>query len=1008
MRRIFIHSKRIFLFTVTVAAIAVIVLINGCKDKATYEGYKVLDSRFVDEVNAECVYLEHIKSGAKVFKIKADDPNKLFAIGFKTIPNSDCGTPHIIEHSVLNGSMNFPVKSPFDVLMQGSLNTFLNAMTGADMTIYPVASMNDKDYFNLMHVYLDAVFNPLIYDDQRIFKQEGWHYELTDEDDPLIYKGVVYNEMKGAFSSPERELDYQVYRNLFPDNSYRFSSGGYPTAIPELTYENFLAFHKKYYHPSNSYILLYGDADLAEELEFIDTNYLSEYELSEEVIEIKKQESFDQMKRIVGTYPVLENADIEDKTYLQLSFVVGKVTDYAQRMAYNVMSDVLVNQESAPLKEALQEAGIGSDVSSYIDGNKQMALHIIIRNANEEDLDKFYDMTMEVLKKASEERLDKKALEGTINRMEFRLREGDSPQKGLTYGFQLISGWFFDGDPFAGLEFEKPLVEVKRSLTEDYMEQLIQNDLLSNNHCLLLALKPEPGLQTEIDDEIKAELVSVKENMDQEAIEALVKETNELIEYQKRADLPEALETIPLLSLDDITKEVVWYEAEEKDIDGIKTVYLDEFTNGIMYNKILFDLRTLPEDKIQYASLLSNLLGKFDTENYTYGEIDNELNIHTGGFRSYISIYNADLNDSNVIPKFIIQSKSVRDKTGIMLELVNEIINKSDYTDKDRLKALMIRHFAEVDAMVKNNGLNYAAQRMFSYFSRSGVYNELMSGMEYYWFLAGLVNNFDARADEIITNLEEVASALFTTSNMIANITCNDKDFEVYSDALTSLASSMPEGEKELMVWDIKPEKKNEAFKTTSKVQYVIKGANFKDLGFDWSGKMLVLNQVLSTDWLQNQIRVIGGAYGGFATFELSGNMFFGSYRDPNLSESLEIYNETPGYLADFEADEKAMTRYIIGTISNMDYPETPSMKANTALSRYFNGITREFLQKQRDEVLSTPAEDISGMNTMVEELMKQDIYCVYGNNDKIEENKEMFMDVIDPIRLYVIILDSG
>ena len=997
MRRIFIHSKRIFLFTV--AAIAVIVLINGCKGKATYEGYKVLDSRFVDEVNAECVYLEHIKSGAKVLKIKADDPNKLFAIGFKTIPKSDCGTPHIIEHSVLNGSKNFPVKSPFDVLSQGSLNTFLNAMTGADMTIYPVASMNDKDYFNLMHVYLDAVFNPLIYDDQRIFKQEGWHYELTDEDDPLIYKGVVYNEMKGAFSSPERELDYQVYRNLFPYNSYRFSSGGYPTAIPELTYENFLAFHKKYYHPSNSYILLYGDADLAEELEFIDTNYLSEYELSDEVVEIKEQESFDQMKKIVGTYPVLENANTKDKTFLQLSFVVGNVTDQARHMAYDVLSDVLVNQESAPLRLALQEAGIGSDVSSYIDGNKQMALQIIVRNANEEDLDRFYEITVDVLNKTVEEGLDKKALEGTINRMEFRLREGDSPQKGLTYGFQLISGWFFDGDPFAGLEFEKPLAEVKRSLTEDYMEQLIQNDLLSNNHCLLLALKPEPGLQTEIDNEIKAELASVKENMDQEAIEALVKETNELIEYQKRADSPEALETIPLLSLDDITKEVVWYEAEEKDIDGIKTVYLDEFTNGIMYNKILFDLRTLPEDKIQYASLLSNLLGKFDTENYTYGEIDNELNIHTGGFSSYISIYNADLNDSNVIPKFIIQSKSVRDKTGTMLDLVNEIINKSDYSDKDRLKALMIRHFAEVDAMVKNNGLNYAALRMFSYFSRSGVYNELMSGMEYYWFLAGLVNNFDARADEIIANLEEVASALFTTSNMIANITCNDKDFEVYSDALTSLASSMPEGEKEFMVWDIKPEKKNEAFKTTSKVQYVIKGANFKDLGFDWSGKMLVLNQVLSTDWLQNQIRVIGGAYGGFADFELSGNMFFGSYRDPNLSESLKIYNETPDYLADFEADEKAMTRYIIGTISNMDYPETPSMKANTALSRYFNGITREFMQKQRDEVLSTTAQDISGMKTMVEELMKQDMYCVYGNNDKIEQNKDLFMEVIDPIR---------
>ena len=997
MKKLINHVKRLVLFTVF--TVSIVALFYGCKSHVSYEGYKILDSRFVDEVNAECVYLEHIKSGAKVFKIKADDPNKLFAIGFKTVPNSDCGTPHIIEHSVLNGSKNFPVKSPFDVLMQGSLNTFLNAMTGADITIYPVASMNDKDYFNLMHVYLDAVFNPLVYDDPRIFKQEGWHYELTGKDEPLVYKGVVYNEMKGAFSSPERELSYQVYRNLFPGTCYHFSSGGYPTAIPELSYEDFLAFHKKYYHPSNSYILLYGDADLQDELEFIDTNYLSGYERSDEVVKIAEQQPFDSMKRVVSTYPVLEDASVTDKTFLQLSFVVGEATDYARLMAYDVISDVLVNQESAPLKMALQEAGIGSNVSGYIDDNKQIALQIIVRNANEEDLDRFYEITMDVLNKVAEEGLDKKALEGTINRMEFMLREGDSPQKGLTYGFQLISGWFYNGDPFAGLEFEVPLAEVKRSLTEDYMEQLIKNDLLSNNYCLLLALKPEPGLQSKIDNEIKAELASIKENMDPEAIDKLITETNELIEYQQRADSPEALATIPLLSLDDITKEVVWYEAEEKDVEGIKTLYMNQFTNGIIYNKLLFDLQVLPEEEIQYASLLSQLLGKFDTENYTYGDIDNELNIHTGGFSSYVTIYNADMSDSNVIPKFVIQSKAVSDKTGKMMELTDEILNKTDFSDKDRLKTLMIRHFADIDANVKNNGFNFVAQRMFSYFSQSGIFDELMSGMEYYWFLADLVNNFDSKADEIITNLEDVASSLFTTSNMIAGITCSEKDFKVYSDALTTLASSMPRGETEFHTWDIKPEKKNEAFETTSKVQYVIKGASFKDLGYDWSGKLLVLNQVLSTDWLQNQIRVIGGAYGGFSNFSQTGNMFFGSYRDPNLRESLEIYDTTPEYLAGFEADDKAMTRYIIGTISNMDYPETPSMKGNTAITRYFNGITREFFQEQRDAVLSTTAGDISGMNNMIKELMDQDNYCVYGNSDKIEANKDLFMTVMNPLR---------
>ncbi|MEE4215143.1 MAG: insulinase family protein [Bacteroidales bacterium] len=997
MKSIFISKDRLF-FQLALA-FALILLGSACTSKVSYEGYKVLDSRFVDEVNAECVHLEHIKSGARVFKIKADDPNKLFAVGFKTVPDSDCGTPHIMEHSVLNGSENFPVKSPFDVLMQGSLNTFLNAMTGADMTIYPVASMNDKDYFNLMHVYLDAVFNPLIEDDPRIFKQEGWHYELTAKDKPLIYKGVVYNEMKGSFSSPERQLGYHVYRNLFPDNAYRFSSGGYPVAIPELTYEDFLAFYKKHYHPSNSYILLYGDADLAEELEFINENYLSAYDRSDDVVEIREQEPFDQLKKVVKAYPVLEGSDTENRTFLQLSFVVGKATDYARNMAYDVMSDVLVNQESAPLKKALQEAGIGSDVSAYIDGNKQTAFHIIVRNANEKDMDRFYELTMEVLENAAEDGLDKKALEGTINRMEFRLREGDSPQKGLTYGFQLLGGWFFEGNPFAGIQFEEPLSEVKQSLTGDYMEQLIAGDLLSNKHCLLLALKPEPGLQAEIDNEIRTRLDSIKANMDNETMEQLIRETNELIEYQQRADSPEALETIPVLSLDDISEEVVWYEAEEIDINGIKTLYLDEFTNGIVYNKLLFDLRILPLDKLQYASLLSHLLGKFDTEKYTYGEIDNELNIHTGAFSSSINLYNAGRDDSNIIPKFQIQSKAVSDKTGKMLELAAEIISKTDFSDKDRLKTLMIRHFAEIDANVKNNGLNYAAQRMFSYFSHTGVCNEMMSGLDYYWFIADLVNNFDEKSDEIIANLSDLSASLFTSSNLTAGITCSEKDFERYSDAFTALSSSMPEGESEYLAWDIIPVKKNEAFETTSGVQYVIKGGNFKDLGYDWSGKMLVLNQILSTDWLQNQIRVIGGAYGGFASFSPTGNMYFASYRDPNLQESLEVYDQTASYLEDFDADEKAMTRYIIGTVSNLDYPETSSMKASTALSRYFNGISREFLQKQRNEVLGTTAGDIKAMRTMVDELMDLDIYSVYGNKQKIEQNKELFMSLIDPIR---------
>lgn len=995
MKSIFNQPKVIMLQLFTVALLSG--LLSGCGGQK-YEGYTVLESKFVDEVNAECVYLLHEKSGAKIFKIKADDPNKLFAVAFKTVPNSDCGTPHIMEHSVLNGSKNFPVKSPFDVLMQGSLNTFLNAMTGADVTIYPVASMNDKDYFNLMHVYLDAVYNPLIYDDERIFKQEGWHYELTGNDDPLVYKGVVYNEMKGAFSSPETELDYQVAKNLYPDNSYRFSSGGYPSAIPELTYEDFLDFHATHYHPSNSYILLYGDAELAEELEFIDTNYLSDYDRSDKEVKIAEQKPFEEIKRVVSAYPVMEGSDLENNTYLQLSIVTGWSTEYAKNMALDIISDVVVNQETAPLRVALRDAGIGKNVSAYIDDNKQNAFNIIVMNANEDQLDEFYDITMATLASVVEEGIDKEAIQGTLNRKEFNLREGSSPQKGLTYGMQLIHGWFFDDNPFIGLEYELPLAEVKRSLTEDYMESVIKENLIGNTHGVLLALKPVPGMQAEIDAAAAKKLSEKKSSMDKETMAELIEDTNELVEYQKRSDTPEALATIPLLSLDDITKEAVFYQAEEKQIDGIKTIHLDEFTSNIDYTKLLFDLRVLNQDQIQYAALLSNLFGKFDTENYTYGELDNQFNIHTGGFNSSIVVFTPGMSDADYIPKFVVSSKVVVDKSEKMFELTKEVLTSSKF-EKERLHELLTRHFAGVEAGAKNNGMGYAATRLFSYYSNTGIFSEQVNGFEYYWFLADLVKNYDDNYESIAANLNDVSDLLFTTANMDVSITCSDDNYNNFSETFSKFAAEIPEGNNEFAEWNLVPEKKNEGFMTTSKVQYVLKGANYKDLGYEWSGKISVLGQILSTDWLQNQIRVIGGAYGGFSSFGPSGNMFFGSYRDPNLVESLDNFDATPSYLEDFEADEKAMTRYIIGTIATLDNPETPAIKANTAMTRYYNGITREFIQSQRDEILSTSSEDIRGMKDMIKELMDQNIYCVYGNMDKIEDASDRFISILNPLK---------
>jgi len=982
--------------------VALLAVLTACTPKEKfqsgekYHGFTLVEKKFVEEVNANCLLFKHDKSGARLLKIAAADQNKLFNIAFKTTPQNDCGTPHIMEHSVLNGSKNFPVKSPFDVLRKGSLNTFLNAMTGSDITTYPVASMNDKDYYNLMHVYLDAVFNPNLRTDPKILQQEGWHHELASKDDDIVYKGVVYNEMKGAFSDPSRELGYQVNKILFPDNTYGVSSGGFPTAIPELTQEAFVNFHKKYYHPSNSYILLYGNADLDKELQFIDTEYLSNYDLSTEKVEIPLQKPFDKMKEAEKTYAVSDGDSTKDKTFLNMSFVAGEGADIALSLTFDVLADALVNHESAPLRLALQEAGIGRDIYAYYNGAKQGVFNISVENANPEDKDRFKEIVFSTMKTVTEKGFDKTMVEGILNRMEFNMKEGNTPQKGMMYLMQSYQSWMFANDPFLGLEFNKPLEEAKKALTTNILETTTSKFLVNNPHAVLMVLKPEPGLQAKLAEATKAELKAYKDGLSEDEKEKLIAQTKELLAHQKREDSPEAMATVPMLELADITSDIEWFGIDKKNVSDVDVLHHNTFTNNILYSYLYFDIRTLPKDLIPYAELLSSFLGKLNTENYTYGELDNALNIQTGGFSTFTTTFLEEHSDDKMIPKFAVYTKATAEKAGKMFELANEVINNSKLNDKDRLKELLTRHQSRVDSDIKNNGLSYARTRLRSYYSKYGAYNEETSGLDYYRFVTDLSENFDAKSDELIAKLEKTAALLFAKKNMVAAITCDEKDFMAYSTGMKILAGNLKEGSVSLNNWKFDFKKKNEGLKTASKVQYVIKGYDLNKLGYKYNGKMRVLDQILSTDWLQKQIRVIGGAYGGFAGISQSGNVYFASYRDPNLSKTIDNYNKTPDYLDKFDADAKEMTRYIIGTISRMDGPMTASQKGRRAFQYYFEKTTPEELKAEREAVLSTTQEDIKEMKKMVEDILKQNAICVYGNEDKVKENANMFGKVIN------------
>ncbi len=958
-------------------------------------GFKLIEKRFVKEVNADCYYFEHVKSGARLIKIAANDPNKTFSISFHTIPDSDAGTPHIMEHSVLNGSKNFPVKSPFDIIQKASLKTFVNAFTGKDMTTYPIASMNEKDYFNLMHLYLDAVFYPRIYDDERILKQEGWHYELTDRDAPIVHRGVVHGEMKGAYSAPNRYVNLWTYKHLFPDNGYGFESGGYPYAIPSLTYEAFKNFHKKFYHPDNSYIVLYGDANLDKELAFINEKYLAHFTRSGNQIMVEDQKPFAAMKDIREYYPVLEGGNTQNQTYLSLSFVYGHNTDLKLSQALSILAYTLFNREAAPVRLALQQAGVGKNINAGVSSYKQNVFTVTLQNANPGDKQKFYDIVMSILKEQSEKGVDKKIVESTLNRNEFQLREGNNAQKGLAYAFQLMPGFVFSKDPFKGLEYEKPLAELKTVLTSNYMEDLIRKAFIDNPHSLLLTVEPKPGMDKELNAKVEEELKNYKSTLSEADIEKLINETQALIAYQKREDTPEALASIPKLALSDINPKAQFYTATAKKVDGIDVLHREDFTNNIVYTNMYFDLRVLPVDMLPYAALLSEVLTSLNTEKYTFGDLNMEINNSTGGFNTYLTRYFEDDDDAKMIPKFVASVKSTNTKVDRLFEISHEILLKTKYNDPERLKTVLTRLQSQLENQAKSDGAGIANTRFRSYFSNAGMFDEITGGYDFYTFVTNLAKEYNTNSEKIIANLTKAANLLFTKDNLMFGITCSNDDYKAFTKNAGILTGKLRTVKPSYYTWNLSLEKKNEGIQTASKVQYVYSGYNFKKLGYGWSGKMLVLNKIISRDWLYKQLRVVGGAYGGYSTFSPVGIASFVSYRDPNLKETIDNYRATVEFIKNFNADADDMAQYIIGTVSGIDQPLTASQRGESAFRNYFQKATPAAAQKERDELLGTTSEDIRNFAKMVSDILDQQYICVYGNAEKIGANRDLFSNFI-------------
>jgi Zn-dependent M16 (insulinase) family peptidase len=963
---------------------------------AVLHGFKLEQKQFVKELDGECYLFRHLKSGARLLKVVSKDDNKVFSVAFKTPPPNDTGIPHIMEHSVLNGSENFPVKSPFDILAQGSLKTFLNAMTSSDYTIYPVASRNDKDFFNLMHVYLDAAFKPLIYKDKKILQQEGWHYELESPESPLAYKGVVYNEMKGAYSAPERQLGALMDKALFPDNQYGNSSGGDPIAIPQLTHEQFKAFHQKYYHPANSYIYLYGNGDMEKELALIDEKYLAGIDQIKVDSTIPLQKPLAQPVLVRGYYGIPEGAGTEEKTYIARSSVYGLNTDQEYNIALDILAEALVNYQAAPLRLALQKAGIGQDVSATVDAVQQPVFGITVTNAEAKDLPRFEQVYQDTLKEVVAKGFDRTMLEGIINQQEFRLREGRGSFTGVMGAMMAASGWMFGDSPFITLSFNKELVAIRSKLDQKYFEHLIEKVLLNNTHVGTVVMEPKPGLEKELTTQLEGKLAAIKAKMSPEEIAGIVKQTKELIAFQQRKDDPETLKTIPLLEIADIEKKQEDLPLKTERLSGTPLLYSATFTKGIIYLDLYFDAAAVDQDLIPFVQLYGELVGLMSTDAFTYGDLENQVNLHTGGIVTSLDVLAVNRNDEQTKLYFLMRGKAMPEKVGRLTDLMEQQLLHSKWDDEARLKEMLLRTKAQFEQRLAYNGLGIAMSRLGSYMSNRGSYMDLTSGFGFYQFLNDICREPDMK--KIAAKLKAVQSKLINQKGLQIGITCQDEQLPAVKEALPALLAAIPSQVFKPVSYRFAKEALNEGFQDASKVQYVAKGNDYKKLGFQYSGKMNVLSQLLSTVYLQNTIRVQGGAYGGFAVMDDSGLLAFASYRDPNLKKTVENYLGASRFLSGLTLEERDLRRLIIGTISNWDRPLNPNQKGYVAVHRYLKGDTLAMLQKERDEILGTTVEDLKGFAKMVEDVMAQNVLCVVGNEKKIADEKELFKKIL-PLR---------
>ncbi|MEG0013424.1 MAG: insulinase family protein [Cellulosilyticaceae bacterium] len=965
-----------------------------------YHGFKLIEEKFIGELSGLARYFIHEKSGASLVQIANEDSQKVFTISFKTPPRDNTGVAHIVEHAVCCASKKYPLKDTFIEMDKGSLNTSLNACTYKDMTMYYCASQNNKDLMNLMEVYMDLVLNPLIYTRPYIFKQEGWHYALESKKEAITYNGIVYNEMKGDYSEPSTLMEYEIHKALYPDTVYAYDAGGVPSEIITLTEEDFLAFHKTHYHPSNCNLYLYGDGDLLAQLALLDTNYLCQYEKQPFNLEIPMQEPFDSPRTVYKQYPITDEESLDEKSILSLSFVVGETLNTELRLAFQILEHMLLKSAASPLTAALVgDGGLGKVIeeSGYDTGKRQPTFSIVLNGSEGKNSEAFKIKVFEILHALASEGLDPDLIEAAISTATFALEEADTPwePKGLLYSEDVQTSILYGGHPFTHLSYKSHLEKMNKLKYQGYFESIITKYLLDNPHYILLVMEPNKDLQQLEETALAKELAAYKQSLSKKEIISLIDLNHELDAIQDLDNTPEDLALLPTLGLQDIQPLISAVPLVESQEGEVQIIFNPQDTHGIIYTHLLFDASSISQEDISYLGLLANTLTYLSTQNYHYSALENEINKQTGGLNCTINAY-TDSNDTDSYqPMFKITSKSFTHKLSNLIDLLYEVTTQGLFNEKEKLKEILDYIKYELERSFVSSPEYRVSKRLYSYFSASAVYEDHVAGIAYYRFLSDLIEHFDRDFEKIITKLKAIYTQLIQKNHLMLSITGQSQDYAQITQHFQGFINRLPSGYYEKPVYTLIPPASNEAYLTANGVQAIAQGFNFKKSGYAYNGTLNVISNLLNSTYLWDKVRLQGGAYGCDLSMSGDGNLLICSYCDPGLVDTLKVYKGIGSFLRKLDLDDAELLKYIIGTIGGLDYPLTMEQKSERALAHYLCHITYEMIQKEREEVLNTTLESIRASADLFDTMVKENMICVIGNTNELTKNKKLFNKLV-------------